>query len=102
MEFTREVAFRFPLCRGEDVRAIQQALTILQSEPPCGTVDGIFGGATKLAVAEYQRRNSLDANGVVDAATWDLMFKAAALRQENIPQGSASALVAAAVKAGAR
>lgn len=101
MDFTREVAFRFPLCRGEDVRAIQQALTILQSEPPCGTVDGIFGGATKLAVAEYQRRNSLDPNGVVDATTWAAMFKAAAVRQEKIPQGSASALVAAAATAGA-
>ena len=96
MEFTREVAFRFPLCRGEDVRAIQQALTILQSEPPCGTVDGIFGGATKHAVAEYQRHSSLEATGVVDAVTWAAMFKAAAERQENIPQGSVSALVAAA------
>lgn len=98
MEFTREIAFRFPLCRGEDVRAVQQALTILQSEPPCGTVDGIFGGATKLAVAEYQRRNALDANGVVDTDTWTSMFKAAAVRQQGIPQGAASVLVAAAAK----
>lgn len=100
MEFTREVAFRLPLCRGEDVRAIQQALTILMSEPPCGTVDGIFGGATKLAVAEYQRRNSLDASGVVDAQTWASMFKAAALRQDKLLEGSGSALVAGAAKAG--
>lgn len=99
MDFTREVAFRFPLCRGEDVRAIQQALTILQSQPPCGTVDGIFGGATRLAVAEFQRGNGLDANGVVDAMTWASMFQAAAARQEKIPQGAGSALVAAAVKA---
>lgn len=101
MEFTREVAFRFPLCRGEDVRAIQQALTILQSEPPCGTVDGIFGGATKSAVIEFQRRSALDANGVVDAATWSSMFQAAAQRQASIPPGAASALVAAAARGGA-
>lgn len=101
MEFTREVAFRFPLCRGDDVRAIQQALTILQSEPPCGTVDGIFGGATKSAVIEFQRRSSLDANGVVDAATWTAMVQAAAQRQASVPQGAASALVAAAARGGA-
>jgi hypothetical protein len=98
MQFTREVGFRFPLCRGEDVRAIQQALTILQSEPPCGTVDGIYGGATKLAVAEYQRRNNLDATGVVDASTWRAMFEAAAARQQSVPQGAASALVASAAR----
>lgn len=97
MEFTREVGFRFPLCRGEDVRAIQQALTILQSEPPCGTVDGIFGGATKQAVAEYQRRNSLEPSGVVDAATWSALFKSAADRQKTVPEKAASALVKAAV-----
>lgn len=97
MQFTREVAFRFPLCRGEDVRAIQQALTILQNEPPCGTVDGIFGGATKQAVAEYQRRNHLEATGVVDAATWASLFAAAAGRQKDVPEKSASALVKAAL-----
>lgn len=97
MQFTREVAFRFPLCRGEDVRAIQQALTILQNEPPCGTVDGIFGGATRQAVAEYQRRNHLDATGVVDAATWASLFAAAAVRQKDVPEKSASALVKAAL-----
>ncbi|PTT89892.1 hypothetical protein DBR42_06990 [Pelomonas sp. HMWF004] len=101
MQFTREVGFRFPLCRGEDVRAIQQALTILQSEPPCGTVDGIYGGATKLAVAEYQRRNNLEATGVVDAPTWRAMFEAAAARQQSLPQGAASALVASAARSSA-
>lgn len=96
MDFTREVGFRFPLCRGEDVRAIQQALTILQNEPPCGTVDGIYGGATKQAVTEYQRRNSLEPTGVVDASTWATLFKAAAERQQAVPQGATSALVKAA------
>jgi hypothetical protein len=100
MDFTREVAFRLPLCRGEDVRAIQQALTILQSEPPCGTVDGIFGGATKLAVAEFQRQNALDADGVVNATTWASLFQAAAERQQAVPQGAASALVKSAANAG--
>jgi hypothetical protein len=99
MEFTREVAFRFPLCRGEDVRAIQQALTILQAEPPCGTVDGIYGNATKLAVAEYQRRNHFEPTGVVDATTWGALFKSAAERQKDVPEKAASALVKAAATA---
>lgn len=99
MEFTREVAFRFPLCRGEDVRAIQQALTILQSEPPCGTVDGIFGGATRLAVAEYQRRNRIEPSGIVDATTWGALFKSAAERQKGVPEKAASVLVKAAADA---
>ena len=98
MDFSRDVSFKFPLCRGEDVRAIQQALTILQSRPPCGTVDGIFGNATRISVSAFQESNHLTSTGVVDKATWEALFKEASERQEQVPQGAASVLVAAAAK----
>jgi hypothetical protein len=98
MDFVRDVSFRLPLCRGEDVRAIQQALTILQSRPPCGTVDGIFGSATQKSVSWFQEFNRLSPTGVVDKPTWEALFKEAADRQKELPQGAASVLVAAAAK----
>lgn len=98
MDFAREVSFSFPLCRGEDVRAIQQALTILRSQPPCGTVDGIFGNASKKAVAAFQQLHRLSVTGAVDKDTWEALFKEAADAQKAVPEGAASALVAAAAK----
>jgi peptidoglycan hydrolase-like protein with peptidoglycan-binding domain len=98
MDFARPIAFSFPLCRGEDVRGIQQALTILQSHPPCGTVDGIYGKATSKSVEAFQSANALPATGVVDRATWDELFALAAKRQEDLPEGARSSLVTAAAK----
>ncbi|RYE80040.1 MAG: peptidoglycan-binding protein [Oxalobacteraceae bacterium] len=98
MDFARDVSFRLPLCRGEDVRAIQQALTILQSTPPCGTVDGIFGSATQKSVSWFQQASQLSPTGIVDKPTWEALFKQAADRQKQVSGGAASVLVAAAAK----
>ena len=48
MERTRDLLFKFPLLRGEDVRAVQLALTTLNIQPPCGAADGIFGPGTPI------------------------------------------------------
>ena len=54
MEYTRLLSYQFPLTRGEDVRAVQQALIALQIKPPCGSADGVFGFATAATVKSFQ------------------------------------------------
>ena len=49
-------------CKGEDVKVLQKALHILE--------DGIFGKLTDEAVREFQRSNSLRADGIVGEQTW--------------------------------
>jgi hypothetical protein len=96
MDFERELAFRFPLVRGEDVRAVQLALTVLQTSPPCGIADGIFGSATRLAVAGFQRGHGLSDDGVVGNRTWSTLFTDADGRQpvESVVKRVSTALVA--------
>lgn len=98
MERTRDLAFRFPLMRGEDVRAVQQALTVLQTTPPCGVADGIFGNATRLAIMAFQRKAGLSDDGVVGRDTWAAMFNRAAQQQEPLVAsgGKGSILIRAA------
>jgi hypothetical protein len=43
MEYQRELAFGFPLTRGQDVSVVQLALTALRTQPPCGDIDGVYG-----------------------------------------------------------
>ncbi len=58
---------------GTAVRAIQEALTELKFY--AGRIDGQFGAGTASAVAAFQTRNGLPANGVADAATQALLFE---------------------------
>jgi peptidoglycan hydrolase-like protein with peptidoglycan-binding domain len=81
MEFQRELAFRFPLTRGDDVTAVQLALTALSVTPPCGTIDGIYGHATEQAVAAFQQAQRLAVDGAVGPGTWRELFRKAASRQ---------------------
>lgn len=53
--------------RGENVRILQEALTILGY--PVGEVDGIFGSLTRTGVLEFQSNNDLELTGTLDAAT---------------------------------
>lgn len=85
MEFQRELAFRFPLTRGEDVRAVQLALTALRVTPPCGTVDGIYGHATRLSVEAFQLAQRLVVDGVVGPLTWNELMRVAAEGQAASP-----------------
>ena len=53
---------------GSDVRTLQ---TMLNAVSNAGlTVDGIFGSGTETAVKNFQKANSLTADGIVGAKTW--------------------------------
>lgn len=56
---------------GVSVSALQQALTRAGLDP--GPVDGRMGKKTKSAVKEFQRRNNLNADGIVGERTWSLL-----------------------------
>jgi hypothetical protein len=51
--------------RGPDVQRLQELLNL--------QADGIYGPGTERAVREYQKRNGLTADGIVDPATWNLL-----------------------------
>lgn len=53
---------------GADVRSLQQAL-IAAGIPVTGGADGVFGPATKKAVAAFQQARGLPTTGTVDEAT---------------------------------
>ena len=54
--------------RGAYVQYLQQKLT--SKLYPLGTIDGIFGNATRQAVVEFQQENALAADGIVGPLTW--------------------------------
>lgn len=53
--------------RGEDVRAVQQALTFLGYSP--GAIDGIFGPLTNEAVRRFQADQRIAVDGIVGPET---------------------------------
>lgn len=55
---TRELYFTEPMMEGGDVKQVQARLNELNYN--CGTVDGIFGNKTKIAVANFQTDAKLD------------------------------------------
>ena len=62
----RLLRLRSPFQRGEDVRALQEALVEAGLRL---TVDGIFGPATENAVRAWQRQQELRVDGIVGPAT---------------------------------
>lgn len=56
---------------GEEVEALQTALTALELEP--GAADGDFGAATQEAVRTFQQANDLPTDGIVGQATADAL-----------------------------
>jgi N-acetylmuramoyl-L-alanine amidase len=56
-----------PLLRGDDVAELQERLAALGFDP--GRVDGIFGAATRAAVAHFQHDAGLAADGIAGPAT---------------------------------
>jgi hypothetical protein len=86
MSETRNLQFTFPLMRGQDVRAVQQALSILNTTPSCGTIDGIFGNATRQAVMAFQATQpGLAPDGVVGPLTREVLLRLAIARQTPTP-----------------
>ena len=59
--------------RGEGVRILQEALTILGY--PVGDVDGIFGPLTRTAILDFQSTNGLETTGELDAETIEQLGK---------------------------
>lgn len=71
MLFSEESNHSFPIeqgARGDRVLAIQYALRILCCSP--GSIDGIFGAGTELAVQKFQEKNKIPKTGKVDSLTW--------------------------------
>jgi hypothetical protein len=57
-----------PPMTGDDVRAVQQALS---ADKQAGLLAGTYDTATALAVAQFQKNSGLNIDGVVDARTRD-------------------------------
>jgi peptidoglycan hydrolase-like protein with peptidoglycan-binding domain len=86
MEYTRVLSYQFPLTRGEDVRAVQQALMALHIQPPCGDADGVYGYMSASAVKSFQGQfnavgrageSPLTVDGKVGQQTWAALFNRA-------------------------
>jgi|GEM_PF-1858798 len=65
---------------GEVVKWVQKRLGI--------SADGIFGSATKVAVANFQKTNGLDADGIVGKMTWTKLLSSASQSSNNSGSGS--------------
>ena len=63
--------------RGEDVKRLQKVLNARGLYPEPIVINGIFGPKTLSAVKEFQRQQSLRADGVVGGKTWDRLFASA-------------------------
>lgn len=77
---TRQLKPAAPPLRGADVTAVQQALAAANVAVNQG---GAYDGPTAAAVARFQKQNSLNVNGVVDAPTWQKL----GVKAEAAPQG---------------
>ncbi|MDB5412830.1 MAG: hypothetical protein JWR10_1165 [Rubritepida sp.] len=80
MMLERTLAFRLPLTRGDDVRTAQLAL--VRAGNLRGDADGVFGPTTRDAVAGFQRREGLPADGVVGPLTWSRLVDQPVLKRE--------------------
>lgn len=58
--------------RGDDVRAVQQRLNALGNHLE---TDGVFGPATHQAVAAFQKKAGLTADGIVGPQTWAALWR---------------------------
>ncbi|GGI75694.1 hypothetical protein GCM10007978_11620 [Shewanella hanedai] len=57
---------------GDDVKTIQEMLAEMGFQP--GSVDGLYGGKTEVAVIKFQEEQGLYADGVVGPNTWNAIF----------------------------
>lgn len=61
------------LMKGDDVTMCQERLAL--DGYTCGTIDGIFGKKTKVAVQAFQLDNDLTADGIVGQKTWAKLWE---------------------------
>ena len=50
-------------------------LSYTDSDIPPVPIDGIFGDATSKSLMAFQTKNGLDATGVADRESWDMLYK---------------------------
>lgn len=86
----RSLRLRQPFLQGEDVRAVQRALT---SAGVAVETDGVFGTATHGAVQAFQRREGMTADGIVGPATRSRLGLLASAVQHRFRQHDVYALV---------
>ncbi len=62
---SRTLQLKEPMMRGTDVKWLQRFLGV--------DTDGVFGPKTKQGVVNFQRRRSINADGVVEQTTWQAL-----------------------------
>ncbi len=67
---------------GAEVKKIQARLGELGLYS--GDIDGIFGGGTERAVKNFQQKNGLEVDGIVDEDTWNKLFDGENLQEPEI------------------
>lgn len=75
--------------RGNEVRELQYFLSFIsrfdETVRPVET-DGIFGPVTRGAVEDFQRDAGLAATGIVDRATWELLYRRYMIYRDSLPE----------------
>ncbi|BAZ68111.1 peptidoglycan binding domain-containing protein [Fischerella sp. NIES-4106] len=72
--------------QGQPVSELQSALKLLGFYT--GAVDGIYNEATAKAVSQFQQAAGLNANGIVDAVTWQKLFPGEAIASSPSPNST--------------
>ncbi len=72
--------------RGAEVSELQAALKLLGYFT--GTVDGIYGESTAIAVSRFQQSSGLTADGITGSATWARLFPSPSTAQMPPPTSS--------------
>lgn len=80
--WTRELSLQPSLMDGDDVRILQARLLTL-GYTEVGSVDGVFGQKTQLAVLNFQARNDLMLDGIVGEQTWNQLFNPVAITADH-------------------
>jgi hypothetical protein len=75
--FSRRLLVQTPRLEGDDVRAVQERLSLLGYWP--GDADGIYGPTTEEAVKSFQTNNGLEVDGIVGPQTWERLFSSEAV-----------------------
>jgi hypothetical protein len=70
--YSRRLLVQAPRLEGDDVRAVQERLSLLGYWP--GDADGIYGPTTEEAIKSFQTNNALDVDGIVGPQTWERLF----------------------------
>lgn len=70
---SRLMCYRTPMMRGDDVGELQLMLSSLGFDS--GWIDGIFGGETEKAVADFQRNAGLPVDGIAGPTTCSTLLR---------------------------